>query len=58
MIAFVVLSGLVSNEYYGMDMCSDVTHLLLEGNIWEGMVVEVVPSGGEQINEHAGSTVI
>ena len=41
-----------------MGMCSGVTHLLLEGDVGEGMVVEVVAFGGEQINEHADSAVI
>jgi len=39
-------------------MCCGVTHLLLEGNVGEGMVVEVVAFGGEQIDEHADSAVI
>lgn len=52
------LFGLIANRYHGMGMCFDVTHLLLEGNFGEGMVVEVVAFGGEQINEHADSAVI
>lgn len=39
-------------------MCSAVTHLFLEGNIGEGVVVEVIAFGGKQINKHADSTVI
>lgn len=39
-------------------MCSGITHLLLEGDVGEGMVVEVVAFGGEQINKHGDGTVI
>lgn len=34
------------------------THLLLEGNVGEGMVVEAVAFGGEQIYKCADSAVI
>lgn len=52
------LFGLTPNRYHGMGVCSGVTHLLLEGDVGEGMVVEVVAFGGEQINERADSAVI
>lgn len=34
------------------------THLLLEGNVGEGVVVEAVAFGGEQIHKYADSAVI
>lgn len=40
----------------GMDF--GATHLLLEGNLGEGVVVEAVAFGGEQIHKCADSTVI
>lgn len=40
----------------GMDF--GATHLLLEGNVGEGVVVEAVAFGGEQIHKCADSTVI
>lgn len=46
------------NRYRDMSMCCGVTHLLLEGDVGEGMVVEVVAFGGEQINKHADGAVI
>ena len=40
-----------------MGVRSSVTHLLLEGNVGEGMVVEIVAFGHEQINKCADSAV-
>lgn len=52
------LFGLTPNRHHGRSMCSGVTHLLLEGDVGEGMVVEVVAFGGQQINERADSAVV
>lgn len=41
-----------------MGMYFGATHLLLEGNVGEGVVVEVVAFGGEQIHKCADSAVI
>lgn len=39
-------------------MCSGITHLLPEGDVGEGMVIEVVAFGGEQINKCCDGAVI
>lgn len=41
-----------------MGMYFGATHLLLEGDVGEGVVVEAVAFGGEQIHKCADSTVI